>query len=271
MKALLPSRRAFLRMAAGAAALALPALRATGAAGPVAATQLRTERVETEVLDIACLAAGPGNGRPVVLVHDFGDGADSFARVAPLLAAAGLRVLAPNLRGHGATRFLDAGTPRSGQQAALGQDLIDLIDAQHVPEAVFAGVGWGAHAAHAATVLRPTRCVGLLLAGAGRIDAAGARERYLHASDAGRKALRLAAGIDNPDYVAVVTHAWLGRHAPGHPDAIPDPRYDALERKFGMPARTATAAITLEGAAGGAPETFAGAVLRLVRDGRWRT
>jgi len=38
-------------------------------------------------------------------------------------------VLVPYLRGHGPTRFLDPSTPRSGQQAAIGTDVIDLMDA----------------------------------------------------------------------------------------------------------------------------------------------
>ncbi|RZA35345.1 MAG: alpha/beta hydrolase [Lysobacteraceae bacterium] len=315
----LPSRRAFLRQT-GALALALPALRVHGAA--LAATR----RVSTDSLEFAYATAGPEDGRPVVLAHDFGYGIESFASVAPLLAAAGVRVLAPQLRGHGATRFIEATTPRSGRAAALGQDLIDFIDALHIPEAVFAGFGWGAHAAWAASVVRPTRCVGLLLAGAGRIDEAGPRERYLYASTAGRRALataprtlaredwrrlsprapfdsalfaQVAPGFDNPDYAHVLAHAWLSRHAPDDPDAAPEPRHAALERKFIQPAAKPIAAITLDGGASGAPSAprnavtgprvhrvlpgvghhlpheapraFADAAIALVHHGKWRT
>lgn len=320
------SRRALLRRAGALAALALPTVHAHGGPAPRAGACLdAAERVSTEVLEVAYFAAGPEDGRPVVLVHDFGYGIDSFARVAPLLATAGMRVLAPQLRGHGATRFHASG-PRSGQQAALGRDLIDFIDALHLPEAVFAGFGWGAHAAWAASRLRPTRCVGLVLAGAGRIDEAGPLERYLYASSAGRRVLaaqrrtlaraawrrlspqarfdatlfaRIAPGLDNPDYVAVLTHAWLSRHAPANPDAATDPLYAALEKKFTQPASTPTAAILLAGGASGAPpaaaiafggphvhrvlpgvghhlpfdapHAFANAALELVRRGKWRT
>lgn len=258
------ARRDFLRKAGSLAAFALPALPA--AASPMAAA----ERVSTELLDMAYFAAGPLEGRPVVLVHDFGAGIDSFARSAPLLAASGTRVLVPQLRGHGATRFIDPGRPRSGQQAALGKDLIDFIDALHLPEAVFAGFGWGAHAAWAASRLRPTRVIGLVLAGAKRIDQAGPQERYLYASAAGRRLLeRSAPGRDNPDHARVVAHAWLSRHAPANPDAALDPHYAALEHRFAQPPTSPTAAIVLEG--GAAPRAFADAVLALVRAGKWRT
>jgi pimeloyl-ACP methyl ester carboxylesterase len=265
------ARRAFLKSAAGLAALALPTLRANAASASLL-------RVSTDVLDVAYFTAGPENGRPVVLVHDFGYGIESFSRVVPLLAAAGMRVLVPQLRGHGGTRFHDAAAPRSGQQAALGKDLIDFIDVLHIPEAVFAGFGWGAHAAWAASKVRPTRCVGLVLAGIERIDEAGPRERYLYASGAGlreldlhRRALaretwqrlsprapvdaalfaQVAPALDNPDYAPVLAHAWLGRHAPKDPLAAPDPRYASLDKKFTQPADTPVAALTLTGSASG--------------------
>jgi pimeloyl-ACP methyl ester carboxylesterase len=320
----LASRRLFLQRAAGLAGLALPALQADAVASLPSAAQ----RVSTDLIEFAYFAAGPEHGRPVVLVHDFGYGIESFARTAPLLAAAGLRVLAPQLRGHGATRFHDQATPRSGQQAALGKDLIDFIDALHIPEAVFAGFGWGAHAAFAASVVRPTRCVGLVLAGIERIDEARPLERYLFASGAGQRELdrrrrglareawrrlsprapfdsalfeRIAPALDNPDYVRILTHAWLGRHAPLDPLAAPDPRYAALEKRFAPAPATTVAALSLSGGASGlapaagpaiayggfharrdlagvghhlpyeAPLAYAGAVLDLVHAGKRRT
>jgi pimeloyl-ACP methyl ester carboxylesterase len=269
------SRRAFLRHASGLAAMALPALHAHAAPAQAFAPTLR---ISTDVLDIAYAAAGPQHGRPVVLVHDFSYGIESFERTAPLLAAAGVRVLAPQLRGHGATRFHDAAVPRSGQRAALGKDLIDFIDALHIPEAVFAGFGWGAHAAWAASNVRPSRCVGLVLAGIERVDEAGPRERYLYASGTGRRELdgeqrrlahaawlrlsphapfdaalfgRVGPSLDNPDYARILAHAWLDRHARLDPRAAPDPRYATLEQKFGQAPITTVAALSLAGSASG--------------------
>ena len=53
----------------------------------------------------------------------------AYDEVAPPLAADGCRVLVPYLRGYGPTRFLSADTPRSGEQAALGNDLLQFMDA----------------------------------------------------------------------------------------------------------------------------------------------
>ena len=73
--------------------------------------------VQTPVLEIAYLEAGPSDGSPVILLHGWPSDVHDYDDVTPSLAAAGYRVLVPWLRGYGATRFLDAATPRSGQQA----------------------------------------------------------------------------------------------------------------------------------------------------------
>ena len=88
-----------------------------------------TKTIRTATLEIAYEESGPAAGRPVILLHGFPDDVHAYDGVAPPLAARGWRVFAPYLRGYGLTRFLDAGTPRSGQQAALGRDLADFMDA----------------------------------------------------------------------------------------------------------------------------------------------
>src|SRR6516225_2171344 len=95
--------------------------------------------VRTATLEIAYEESGPAGGPPVVLLHGFPDDVRAYDGVAPPLAAAGWRVLVPYLRGYGPTRFLDAGTPRSGQQAVLGQDLKDFLDALGLERAALAG------------------------------------------------------------------------------------------------------------------------------------
>jgi hypothetical protein len=96
----------------------------------------------TPVLDIAYEESGPANGRPVVLMHGFPDDAHAYDGVAPPLAAAGCRVIVPYLRGYGPTRFRNSATPRSGQQAALGHDLLDLIDTLDLRNPILAGYDW---------------------------------------------------------------------------------------------------------------------------------
>ena len=121
--------------------------------------------VRTRTLEIAYEAAGPAGGSPIVLLHGFPDDARAFDAVAPPLAAAGHRVLAPYLRGYGPTRFLDAAEPRMAQQAAIGQDLLDFMDALGVRAAGLAGYDWGGRAACIAAILAPQRVRGLVTIG----------------------------------------------------------------------------------------------------------
>src|SRR5207244_3156219 len=69
----------------------------------------------------------------------------------PLLAE-GCRVLVPYLRGYGPTRFLDPGEPRMAQQAAIGQDLLDFMDALGLERPSLAGYDWGGRGAGLAAV-----------------------------------------------------------------------------------------------------------------------
>jgi alpha/beta hydrolase fold len=84
------------------------------------------KQIKAGILDIGYYEAGPSNGPPVLLLHGFPYSIDSYVNVAPMLANRGCRVIVPYLRGHGPTRFLDSGTPRSGQQGAIGVDVIGV-------------------------------------------------------------------------------------------------------------------------------------------------
>ena len=74
--------------------------------------------VKTDLLDIAYADYGPPGPPPVVLLHGWPYDIHAFEEVAPRLAAKGYRVIVPNLRGYGATRFLSADTKRNGEPAA---------------------------------------------------------------------------------------------------------------------------------------------------------
>ena len=118
--------------------------------------------VTAGVLDVAYYETGPDDGPPVILLHGFPYDVHSYVEVAPKLAEAGFRVVVPYLRGHGGTRFRDPATPRTGQQAALGRDVIDLMDALGIERAILAGYDWGGRAACVAAVLRPERVTGIV-------------------------------------------------------------------------------------------------------------
>ena len=90
---------------------------------------MREYIVEAGQLAVACLEWGPQDGWPCLMGHGFPYSPHAFADAAPILADAGARVIAPWLRGYGPTRFLSPDTPRSGEQAALGRDMLALMDA----------------------------------------------------------------------------------------------------------------------------------------------
>lgn len=208
-------------------------------------------RVRAGVLEVACHMAGPADGPPVLLMHGFPYDIHAYVDVAPMLAAAGCRVVVPYLRGYGGTRFLDAATPRSGEQAVLGADLLALLDALHIERAVLAGYDWGGRAACVVAALWPERCAGLVTVNSYNLqqiaramvpDTPENEQRlwyqYLFHSERGRAALtqdrralcrrlwelwsptwafdgatfeRSATAFDHPDFVDVVIHSYRHR------------------------------------------------------------
>ena len=130
-------------------------------AGPHAETLV----ARTPTLDIAYEASGAAGGVPVILLHGFPDDVRAYDSVAPPLAGAGYRVLVPYLRGYGPTRFLDSEAPRMAQQAAIGQDLLDFMDALGIERAALAGYDWGGRAACIAAILAPERVRALVTIG----------------------------------------------------------------------------------------------------------
>ena len=119
------------------------------------------------VLDVAYRDIGPSNGSPVLLLHGFPYDIHAYDEVASQLAAAGRRCIVPHLRGYGSTRFRSADTLRSGQQAALGADLLALMDALSIQRPVLAGYDWGGRAACIVAALWPERVQGLVSCGSG--------------------------------------------------------------------------------------------------------
>jgi pimeloyl-ACP methyl ester carboxylesterase len=243
--------------------------------------------VRTDLLDIGFVEVGPPHGQAVVLLHGFPYDVHSYVGVAPRLAGSGYRVIVPYLRGHGPTRFVDPATPRSGQQAALGADVVALLDALGIERALLAGYDWGGRAACVVAALWPQRCTGLVsvnsylvqdLAAAGtpiRPDLeAGFWYFYYFLTERGRAGLtahrreiarviwrrnspawsfddavldRAAEAFENPDYVEVVLHSY--RHRLGHADG--DPRYAHLEAQLAELPPIGVPAVTLDGLADG--------------------
>jgi len=145
---------------------ALAGHRASGA--PYAAGgAISMKNVAAGPLDVAYLEWGPPDGAPVMMLHGFPYDAHAYDLAAKRLASAGRRCIAPFLRGYGPTRFRDPSTFRSGQQAALGADLVAFMDALTIRQAVLAGYDWGGRAACVVAALHPERVRGLVSCGTG--------------------------------------------------------------------------------------------------------
>jgi len=246
----------------------------------------------TSRLDIAYEAHGPAGGPPVILLHGFPYSPRCYDAVAPVLAQDGCRVIVPYLRGYGLTRFHSAQTMRSGQQAALAQDLLDLMDALNLPGAALMGYDWGGRAACIVAAIHPSRVRCLVtghgynihdVAGMALPEAPVAEHRlwyqyYFH-SPRGRAGLAAHRGemarllwrlwsppwpfteaqltqtvacFYNPDFVDVVVHSY--RHRFGY--AAGDPAYEAMEAQLARQPSIAVPTINLCGAEDGirAPE-----------------
>lgn len=71
-------------------------------------------------------------------------------------------MIIPYLRGYGTTRFLASETFRNGQQSAIALDIIALMDALEIEQAILAGYDWGARTANIIAALWPERCKALV-------------------------------------------------------------------------------------------------------------
>ncbi|MEH6795395.1 MAG: alpha/beta hydrolase [Rhodococcus sp. (in: high G+C Gram-positive bacteria)] len=118
--------------------------------------------IRAGVLDIAFDRFGDPSGRAVVLLHGFPYDTRSYDDVARLLAESGHDVVVPYLRGFGPTRFVDADTMRSGEQAAIGHDLRELIIALDLNKPIVAGYDWGGRAACVVAAVWPELVSGLV-------------------------------------------------------------------------------------------------------------
>ncbi|KAK6698984.1 hypothetical protein SNK05_011801 [Fusarium graminearum] len=118
--------------------------------------------IKTRTLEVGYYDHGPPSGWLVLLYHGFPYDIHAYDDVVPKLVSNGARVIVPYLRGFGPTRFLSSQTMRSGQQAALGSDVIELMDALNIEKAILGGFDWGGMSCCVASALWPERVIGLV-------------------------------------------------------------------------------------------------------------
>lgn len=246
-------------------------------------------QIKAGTLDIGYVDAGPAKGPVAILLHGWPYDIHSFIDVAPILTAAGYRVIIPHLRGYGTTRFLSADTPRNGEQAVVAVDIIALMDALKIERAVIAGFDWGARTANIMAALWPQRCQALVSVSGYLIGSQEGNRKplppeaefqwwyqFYFATERGAAGYaanlhsfnkliwklaspqwqfddatyqRSAASFDNPDHVAIVVHNYRWRLGLAQGEA----QYDALEQRLAQAPTISIPTITLESDANGAP------------------
>jgi pimeloyl-ACP methyl ester carboxylesterase len=178
---------------------------------------------------------------------------------------------------------------RNGQQAALGVDAINLMDALHIDSAIVAGFDWGARTANVVAALWPERCKAMVSVSGYLIGNQAANEvplpppaelswwyQFYFATDRGRAGYdkyrhefakliwhtaspqwnfdddtfeRSAGSFHNADHVEIVIHNYRWRLGV----ASGESQFDDLEQRLATAPVITVPTITLEGDANGAP------------------
>jgi pimeloyl-ACP methyl ester carboxylesterase len=246
-------------------------------------------QIDAGVLNVGYAQAGPANGPVAMLLHGWPYDIHSYIEVAPILASAGYRVIVPYLRGYGSTRFLSADTPRNGQQCVTAVDIVALMDALKIDQAVFGAYDWGARTADIIAALYPERVKGLVSVSGYLIGSQAANKKplppsaewqwwyqYYFATERGAQGYaenldafnkliwklaspkwqfddatyaRSAASFKNPDHVAVVIHNYRWRLGLVQGES----KFDAIEARLATAPTISVPTITMEGDANGAP------------------
>ena len=245
--------------------------------------------VDTPLLRVGYRAFEPADGTSaagvVMLLHGWPDNPATWDRVVPHLVQAGYRVIVPALRGFSPTTFLNDDTPRTGQLAALGRDLVDLIAALGIHRPVLVGHDWGARAVAIACGLVADLASHMVLLSVGygtnnpsqSISMEQARRYWYHwymatprgqaEVAANRRAFAqimwdtwsppgwydaptfsaAADAFDNPDWLPITLHSYQHRWA----HVAGDPAYAADDAALANPPQQAMPALLIHGSADG--------------------
>jgi pimeloyl-ACP methyl ester carboxylesterase len=244
---------------------------------------MEMKQISAGVLNIGYVEVGPKDGWPVIMCHGFPYDVQSYHEVAAILADAGGHIFVPYQRGFGPTTFLSPETPRSGEQAALGSDLLAFMDALEIQKAIVGGYDWGGRAACIVAALWPERVTALVSGNSyniqdiknSMIPAAPDEEasywyQYYFHSERGMRGLTenrqkiakllwkmwsptwnfdqrafeaTASAFENADFVEVVIHSY--RHRYGLVKG--DPAYTSIEMALTRQPNIIVPAITIDG------------------------
>ena len=248
------------------------------------------KQIKAGDLNVSYFETGPIDGVPVILLHGFPYDIHSYLEVVPVLSNARCRVIVPYLRGYGKTSFLAKKTLRSGQQAALGYDLLNLMNSIKIDKAILAGYDWGGRAACVVAALYPERCLGLISCNGYNIqDIKNSSKpsnpnteqklwyQYFFHSERGRLGLinnrhdfikylwqtwspswnfndeiygLSKNSFDNSDFVDVVVHSYKHRFG----IVAGDPKFDLIEKDLSKQPKISVPSITIDGETDGVSE-----------------
>ena len=248
------------------------------------------KQIKAGDLNVSYFESGPIDGVPVILLHGFPYDIHSYLEVVPVLSNARCRVIVPYLRGYGKTSFLAKKTLRSGQQAALGYDLLNLMNSIKIDKAILAGYDWGGRAACVVAALYPERCLGLISCNGYNIqDIKNSSKpsnpnteqklwyQYFFHSERGRLGLinkrhdfikylwqtwspswdfndeiygLSKNSFDNSDFVDVVVHSYKHRFG----IVAGDPKFDLIEKNLSKQPKISVPTITIDGETDGVSE-----------------
>ncbi len=248
------------------------------------------KQIKAGDLNVSYFESGPIDGVPVILLHGFPYDIRSYLEVVPVLLNARCRVIVPYLRGYGKTSFLAKKTLRSGQQAALGYDLLNLMNSIKIDKAILAGYDWGGRAACVVAALYPERCLGLISCNGYNIqDIKNSSKpsnpniekklwyQYFFHSERGRLGLinkrhdfikylwqtwspswdfndeiysLSKNSFDNSDFVDVVVHSYKHRFG----IVAGDPKFDLIEKDLSKQPTISVPSITIDGETDGVSE-----------------
>ena len=248
------------------------------------------KQIKAGDLNVSYFETGPTDGVPVILLHGFPYDIHSYLEVVPVLSNARCRVIVPYLRGYGKTSFLAKKTLRSGQQAALGYDLLNLMNSIKIDKAILAGYDWGGRAACVVAALYPERCLGLISCNGYNIqDIKNSSKpsnpnteqklwyQYFFHSERGRLGLinmrhdfikylwqtwspswnfndeiygLSKSSFDNSDFVDVVVHSYKHRFG----IVAGDPKFDLIEKDLSKQPKISVPSITIDGETDGVSE-----------------
>ncbi len=146
---------------------------------PVKETDIATNGIVLHVTEL-------GEGPAILFVHGFPDTSYTWRKQMQVVGAAGFRGIAPDMRGYGGSSA--PADPALYTPFQTVGDLVGLLDAMEIQQAIIVGHDWGANVAWNAALMRPDRfkavfCLAVPYSPRGKVSVLDAMRAAGHADD----------------------------------------------------------------------------------------